>query len=46
VPPLRWKRPKEPRQEAPKRVVEGEVSVVRDTAPQSKSESEFTGFEE
>ena len=40
------KRPKEPGQEASKRIVEGEVSVVRDTAPQSKSKPDFTGFEE
>jgi lipoprotein-anchoring transpeptidase ErfK/SrfK len=40
------KRPKEPGQEASKRIVEGEVSVVRDTAPQSNSKPDFTGFEE
>ena len=40
------KRPKEPGQEASKRVVEGEVSVDRDTAPQSKSKPDLTGFEE
>ena len=40
------KRPKEPGQEASKRVVEGEVSVDRNTAPQSKSKPDLTGFEE
>ena len=40
------KRPAEPGQEVPKRIVEGEVSAVRDTAPQSKSKPESTGFEE
>ena len=40
------KRPKEPGQESSKRIVEGEVSVVRDTAPQSNSKPDFTGFEE
>jgi lipoprotein-anchoring transpeptidase ErfK/SrfK len=40
------KRPKEPGQEASKRIVEGEVSVDRNTAPQSKSKPDLTGFEE
>jgi L,D-transpeptidase catalytic domain len=39
------KRQAEPGQEAPKRVVEGEVTTVRDPA-QSKSKPETTGFEE
>jgi lipoprotein-anchoring transpeptidase ErfK/SrfK len=36
----------EPGREAPKRIVEGEASAVRNTAPQSKSKPETTGFEE
>ena len=40
------KRPKEPRQDAPKRIVEGAVSVARDFAPQSKTKPDFTSFEE
>ena len=39
------KRQAESGQEAPKRVVEGEVTTVRDPA-QSKSKPETTGFEE
>jgi lipoprotein-anchoring transpeptidase ErfK/SrfK len=39
------KRPKEPRQEPSKRIVEGDTSVVRNTVPQA-SKPEFIGFEE
>jgi lipoprotein-anchoring transpeptidase ErfK/SrfK/transposase-like protein len=40
------KRPAEPGQEAPKRVVEGEVNAVRDTAPASKGNQDSSAFEE
>ena len=40
------KRPAEPSPEAPKRIVEGEASAVRDTAPRSKGNQDSTGFEE
>jgi hypothetical protein len=40
------KRPKEPRQDTPKRIVERAVSVARDIAPQSKTKPDFTSFEE
>jgi hypothetical protein len=40
------KRPAEPAQEAPKRIVEGEASAVRDTAPASKGHQDSSGFEE
>jgi len=40
------KRPAEPGPEAPKRIVEGEASAVRDTTPRSKGHQDSTGFEE
>jgi len=40
------KRVAEPAQEAPKRIVEGEASAVRDTAPASKGHQDSAGFEE
>jgi lipoprotein-anchoring transpeptidase ErfK/SrfK len=40
------KRPAEFGQEAPKRIVEGEVGVVREPAPASKGNHDSSGFEE
>ncbi len=40
------KRPADAGQDAPKRIVEGEASAVRDTTPRSKGTQDSTGFEE
>ena len=40
------KRPAEPAQDAPKRIVEGEASAVREPAPASKGHQDSTGSEE
>jgi lipoprotein-anchoring transpeptidase ErfK/SrfK/transposase-like protein len=40
------KRPAEPSQDTPKRIVEGEAGAVRDTAPRSKGNPDSSAFEE
>ena len=42
----KMKNPKEPAHEAPKGSTEGEVSAVRDNAPQVEFKAESAGFEE